>query len=140
MDIINLVKVGQAHTLQSWPDHLAVPDGWAVVPAELDRSVFYDHNGFVILTTTTEERVVGNHVALKENGDGTCTYATVEDTAVVTVVTAWEPNLEAWKAEQPEPKEPEPSTRERLTTIEETIAQQGEILSILLSGETGGGV
>lgn len=143
MEIINLKKVGSSHSMQSWPDHLAVPDGWAIVSDELDRSVFYDHNGFVILATTVEERVTGSHMALKENEDGTCTYATVEDIGVVTVVTAWEPNLEdweEWKANRPAPKEPEPSTEERLAAVEETTAQQGEILNILLSGETGAGV
>ena len=33
-------------------------------------------------------------------------------------------------------EETEPSTEERLTTLEETTTQQGEILNILLSGET----
>lgn len=33
-------------------------------------------------------------------------------------------------------EETDPSTEERLTTLEETTTQQGEILNILLSGET----
>ena len=109
MDIINLTKAGGPYFMQSWPDHLAVPDGCAIVSDELDRSIFYSHNGFVVLTI--------------EEGR----------------VTAWEPDLEAWeawKAEQPAPVEPAPTTEERLAAVEEATAQQGELLSILLSGET----
>ncbi len=35
-----------------------------------------------------------------------------------------------------EPIEPTPSTEERVAALEETTSQQGEILNILLSGET----
>ena len=155
MEIINFKKVGQSHSMHSWPDHLAVPDGWAIVSDELDRSVFYGHNGFVVLTTEEQVRVTGTHeeprevkmdvVSVNEDGEEvveTVTetiYELVEDATVVNVVTAWEPDLEAWEvwqAEQPDPVEPEPSIKERLVTIEETTAQQGEILNILLSGET----
>lgn len=128
MEIINLNKAGESHSMHSWPDHLAVPDGWAVVSDELDRSIYYDHNGFVVLTTATEERVTGSHQEPKEvtktNEDGEITtetiYETVEDVTIVTVVTAWEPDLEAWeawKAEQPEPGKPEPSTTEILNAL-----------------------
>ena len=98
MEIINFKKAGGSYFMQSWPEHLAVPDGWAVVSDELDRSVFYDHNGFVVLTTTTE---------------------TVED-ATITVVTAWEPDLgawEGWKASLPDPVEPEPSAQDDLDAM-----------------------
>jgi len=38
--------------------------------------------------------------------------------------------------EEPEIVEVEPTTEERVTALEETTTQQGEILNILLSGET----
>lgn len=133
MEIINLKKVGQSHSMHSWPDRLAVPDGWAIVSDELDRSVFYDHNGFVILTTEEQVRVTGTHEVPKEittkNDDGEevneTTYETVEDTTTVTVVTAWEPDMEAWevwKAEQPEPAEP---------VVKETVSWEAMAAAIM---------
>lgn len=123
MDIINLNKPGESYSIQSWPDSFTVPDGCAVVPEELDRDIFYAHNGFMVLTTTTEEYVTGNHKEPKEvtttNESGEeiteTVYETVDEKTSVTIVTDWAPNLEAWeawKASQPEPVEPEPSAQD----------------------------
>lgn len=51
-------------------------------------------------------------------------------------VIEWIPG-EMPEEEPTEPSEPTPSVEERVSTLEETTQQQGEILSILLSGETG---
>ena len=70
------------------------PVGYAIVPDAVDMTDFYNYNGFVTLTI---------------EGD---------------TVTAYEPNVdawEAWKAEQPEPQEPEPTTEERITALEEQL-------------------
>lgn len=123
MDIINLHPPGKSYSIQSWPDGFAVPDGCAILSDGLDKSVFYAHNGFMKLTTTTEERVTGSHEEPKEvtttNEDGEevieTVNETVEDTITVAIVTAWEPDLEAWeewKASRPEPVEPEPSAQD----------------------------
>lgn len=70
--------------IQSW-DHLTPPEGYAVVPDELDTATFYEHNGFVVLTI---------------EGD---------------TVTGMEANLpawEAWKASLPPDPEPEPTPQD----------------------------
>lgn len=76
---------------QSWNGNKP-PVGYAVI--DLDMTEFYSYNGFVILAI---------------EGD---------------TVTGYTPNTEAWekwKAEQPEPQEPEPTTEERVTELENTI-------------------
>ena len=55
------------------------------------------------------------------------------------VIKRTEEEIEADRAEIPVPGTA-PTTEERLAAVEETTAQQGEILSILLNGETGAGV
>lgn len=55
------------------------------------------------------------------------------------VVRRTEEEIEADRAEIPVPGTA-PTTEERLAAVEETTAQQGEILNILLSGETGASV
>ena len=69
---------------QSW-NGITPPTGYAVIPDSVDMADFYAHNGFVILAI---------------EGD-TVTGYTVN-------VEAWE----KWKAEQPDPTEPEPSEEE----------------------------
>lgn len=68
------------------------PVGYAII--DLDMTEFYNYNGFVTLAI---------------EGD---------------TVTAYEPNVEAWekwKAEQPEPQEPEPTTEERVSDLERSV-------------------
>lgn len=57
-----------------------------------------------------------------------------EEIGGVMTVTKWTPGV---IPEEPEPVVPEPTSEERLSALEETTAQQGEILNILLNGETG---
>ena len=74
---------------QTWNSNVP-PSGYAII--NLDMTEFYAYNGFVKLTI---------------EGD---------------TVTAYEPNVkawEAWKAEQPEPTPPAPTTEERVTVLEE---------------------
>lgn len=76
---------------QTWNSNVP-PSGYAII--DLDMTEFYSYNGFVILAI---------------EGD---------------TVTGYTPNTEAWekwKAEQPEPQEPEPTTEERVTELENTI-------------------
>ena len=80
---------------QIWASH-NIPDTHAIIPDGVDLTEFYDYNGFV------ELRIVGN------------TVVRITPNAV-----AWE----EWKASLPEP-EPEPPTQEeRITLLEEQIAQ-----------------
>jgi hypothetical protein len=68
------------------------PVGYAII--DLDMTEFYSYNGFVILAI---------------EGD---------------TVTGYTPNTEAWekwKAEQPEPQEPEPTTEERVSDLERSV-------------------
>lgn len=119
MNILFLNNEDGAYRMQTWPDHLTVPDGWAIVEDNLDKSVFYDHNGYVTLTTEEQVRVIGTHVEQREV-DGEIVSETVEDTASVTVVTAWEPDLEAWeawKATRSTPGVRKPSTTDILNTL-----------------------
>lgn len=140
MEIINLTKTGGAYHIQTWPDRFVVPpDGHALVSDNLDRTVFYAYNGFVVLTTITEERLVGSHEEPKEvvklvdtgsvNEDGEAVmmrvtetlYETVEDRSTVTIVTAWEPDTvawEAWKAALPDPAPTQPTSAERIAALE----------------------
>lgn len=80
---------------QNW-DNTAPPEGYAVIAATVDMADFYAYNGFVTLT--------------------------IEDDTL----TAYTPNVEAWeewKAGLPEPKEPEPTTAERIAELEATNAE-----------------
>ena len=77
-----------------------IPDGYAVLPENVDLKSFYDHNGFAVLT--------------------------IEQVEGVDTVVAYAPNTEAWeswKAEQteiPEP-EPEPTLEDRVAGLESAI-------------------
>ena len=71
-------------------------NGCAIIPDSVDMTDFYAYNGFVTLTIE-------------------------EDT-----VTGYMPNVEAWEAwkaslTEPEPQEPEPTTEERITALEEQL-------------------
>ena len=76
---------------QTWNSNVP-PSGYAII--DLDMTEFYSYNGFVILAI---------------EGD---------------TVTEYTPNTEAWekwKAEQPEPQEPEPTTEERVSDLERSV-------------------
>lgn len=76
---------------QTWNSNKP-PVGYALI--SLDMTEFYSYNGFVILAI---------------EGD---------------TVTGYTPNTEAWekwKAEQPEPQEPEPTTEERVSDLERSV-------------------
>ena len=76
---------------QTWHSNKP-PVGYALI--SLDMTDFYSYNGFVILAI---------------EGD---------------TVTGYTPNTEAWekwKAEQPEPQEPEPTTEERVSDLERSV-------------------
>ena len=78
---------------QSWSGNKP-PVGYAIVPDAVDMTDFYNYNGFVTLTI---------------EGD---------------TVTTYEPNVdawEAWNAEQPEPQEPERTTEDRVSELEESV-------------------
>ena len=74
---------------QTW-NFGAIPETHAVI--DLDMTEFYEYNGFVTLTI---------------EGDTVTDYTPNVD--------AWE----AWKAEHPDPSEPEPTTEERIAALEE---------------------
>lgn len=78
---------------QSWSGNKP-PVGYAIIPDTVDMTVFYAYNGFVILAI---------------EGD---------------TVTEYTPNTEAWEkwnAEQPEPQEPERTTEDRVSELEESV-------------------
>lgn len=91
-----------------------VPEGMAVWPDSLDTADFYAHNGFVTLTV--------------EQVDG------------VPTVISYAPDMEAWEdwlvSLPPEP-EPEPTTEERLDTLEAEKADKTEVESIVSAIEKG---
>ena len=97
------------------PKTFPIPEGWAVVPDELDTTDFYNYHCFVFLTVETI------------NG--------------VDTVTAYEPNLEAWeawKASLPDPEpEPEaaPSAEERLAALEEQLAESDAVALALYEAQ-----
>ena len=86
---------------QSWNRNV-LPDGYATIADAVDMTDFYAYNGFVTLVVTDD------------------------------VVTAYQPNIQAWeewKAQQPEPRpepKPEPTTEERVSALEEQLAQADE--------------
>lgn len=96
------------------------PNGYAVIADTVDMADFYAYNGFV--TLTIEQTKVGEAISFdEENEPITPIYA---DT-----VTSYTPNIEAWeawKAEQPTPSKPEPTTEERVSALEEQLAQADE--------------
>jgi hypothetical protein len=57
---------GMYPVIQTW-DRQTLPEGYAEVPDTLDTTVFYDYNGFVILTI--EDDVVTKMVANPEARD-----------------------------------------------------------------------
>ena len=76
------------------------PVGCAIIPDTVDMTNFYAYNGFVILAI---------------EGD---------------TVTGYTPNTEAWekwKAEQPEPQEPEPTTEEQIAELENAMCEMDAI-------------
>lgn len=92
MKIINIVDI---NVIQSWDEKYPVPENYAVVPDDLDTSVFYEYNGFVFITTD------------EVNG--------------VLTVTKMEANVEAWeewkKNNPDEPVESEPTADEILDAL-----------------------
>ena len=86
---INANENGGRPPLQSW--HGEPPAGYALVPDVLDVSVFYDFMGFVTLEL---------------------------DGGTVTAMTGNQEALDAYKASLPEPAAPEPTTEERVSTLE----------------------
>ena len=82
---------------QTWNSNVP-PSGYAII--DLDMTEFYAYNGFVILAI---------------EGD---------------TVTRYTPNTEAWekwKAEQPEPQEPEPTTEEQIAELENAMCEMDAI-------------
>ena len=77
---------GAYPAIQTWVTS-NIPADYAVIPDNLDMSDFYAYNGFV--TLTIEDNTV---------------------TSYTTNVEAWE----AWKAEQPAPKEEAPTWNDRI--------------------------
>lgn len=86
-----------------------LPEGFAIWPDTLDTAVFYEHNGFVLLT--------------------------IEQVEGVDTVTAVEPNTaawEEWKASLPPETDPEPTAEDRIAALEsenKLLTQQVEALS-----------
>lgn len=104
----------------SW-NNQTPPNGYAVIADTVDMADFYAYNGFV--TLTIEQTEVGRIVTLDEDVDE------VNEPIYADTMTAYEPNIEAWeawKASLPAPSEPEPTTEERLTALEEQVAQADE--------------
>ena len=86
MNIINVLPLEDQlnFSVQSW-NKPEPPDGYAIVPDELDLTDFYSYNGFVILT--------------------------IKDNTLISYV----PNLEAWeawKASLPKPEPEQPTVQE----------------------------
>ena len=91
---------GGYSNIQTWETAAPIPKGYAVWLDTLDDADFYAYNGFVQLTI--------------EAVDG------------VDTVTAYEPNIEAWKswkAGLPEPAVPEPTVEDRVTALENAIKE-----------------
>lgn len=91
---MNIIQIsanenGGRPPLQSWNGE--PPAGYALVSDALDTSVFYDFMGFV---------------TLELDGD------------TVTSMTGNQEALDAYKASLPDPVEPEPTTEERVSTLE----------------------
>lgn len=102
---------------QNW-DNTAPPEGYAIIADTVDMANFYAYNGFV--TLTIEQVEVGANTNVNEGGEAD-TEPIYADT-----MTAYTPNVEAWeewKAGLPEPKEPEPTTEERIAELEATNAE-----------------
>lgn len=107
---------------QTWSDQMP-PDGYAVIADTVDMADFYTHNGFVTLTIEAIEHTRQVEQYVEDE------VQTVDEVYTIDTMTAYEPNIEAWeawKASQPTPSEPEPTTEERITALEEQIAQADE--------------
>lgn len=100
------------------------PDGWAYIPEDFPLP-----STFPRLGSLEAEEVTYKREAEDENGE------TVTHEYTMMTVTAMTEGTLPEVVED----EPVPTTEERLAAVEETTAQQGEILNILLSGETGAG-
>lgn len=88
---------------QSWNGNKP-PEGYAIIPDTLDMTGFYSCNGFAVLS-------IGQH-----NGVDTL-FDFVPD------VEAWE----KWKAEHPEPQEPERTTEEQIAELENAMCEMDAI-------------
>lgn len=125
MYIIKLTpeESGARPPIQTWDDQLP-PEGFAILPDNVDLAVFRKHNGFVVLDTAEVE------IAVDEEATETATVVV----GMTGNVEAWE----AWKASLPakEEKVPAPTTQERLNALEESNAELSEALAMLLEGVT----
>ena len=114
---------GAYSTPQNW-DSNGIPEGYAVIAATVDMADFYAYNGFVTLTIEQVERT--RQVSKIEIEDGKPVTKFVDEPYTIDTVTAYTPNVETWKewkASLPEPKEPEPTTEERIAELEATNAE-----------------
>lgn len=124
---MNIIRIasdenGGYPSIQSW-DGIFPPAGYAVWPEELDTAEFYAYNGFVTLTVEPMEVVTGETQA-SESGEGSEAQA-----EAVNTVKSYAPNTEAWeawKASLPEPKPVEPTVEERVSELEDALAQTDE--------------
>lgn len=111
-------------------DHINTPpDGWAYIPEDFPLPSTFPR----LSSLEAEEVTYTREVEVQKDGE---IVMEPQKYTMMTVTAMTEGTL-------PEPvpvSEPVPTTEERLTAVEDTTAQQGEILRILLSGETGAGV
>lgn len=104
----------------------SVPEGMAVWPDDVPTDVFYAHNGFVTLSLAAQEIVTGQEEVSLPTEEGEEPVVQLRDvTSTISVVTACQPNLEAWEAwkeEQAaqvpgEPDQPEPTADDVLNVL-----------------------
>lgn len=120
-------------------DHINTPpEGWAYIPEDFPLPSTFPRLGSLEAEEVTYTREVEVQKEVVDEDGNTKMEMVMEEQkyTMMTVTAMTEGTL-------PEPvpvPEPVPTTEARLAAVEETTAQQGEILSILLSGETGDGV
>ena len=106
-----------------------VPEGWALIPDELDMTDFYEYNGFVTLTIESDSvEVETSRMEMTDEGE---ILSSVIETMIFDKVVSYEPNLKAWgewKNNLPDPAPAPVSPEQRIKELEKDNAQLRDAL------------
>ena len=113
---------------QTWNEE-TLPAGYAFIAETVDMTSFYAYNGFV--TLTIEQTKAGDAASFDEENEPLTPIYVDTVTGYVPNVEAWE----AWKASLPEPEPELPTADERISILEEQLAQSDETAMALFEAQ-----